>query len=371
MDLRDAPATFFDGETALKQDVVLTVRGQDLEISDVDGGLIEAWPLTKLRRVRDTGTRRATVLYLLNDDREARLSLPRIEDVVALKTHARQLDARPSAWPQFRKIALWTGAAVAAVVLMIFVIIPSLSNQLAATIPPAREEAIGKTVLAQIERFWSTDVEGGDWTCETPDGQAALETMTQRMLGSFEIPYDLKVAVVKHDMINAFALPGGHVVIMSGLLDKADAAEEVAGVLAHELGHVANRDPMRLALRAAGSAGILSLVLGDATGGAAIAIMADQLVSASHTRDAEADADVFALERMSEANISPEAFAGFFDKLRAEYGDTPKALALFASHPDLAGRADAARLQMRLDQRFDKVLSATEWQALKGICDGV
>jgi len=368
MDLVNAPATFFDGETALRHDVLLNIRNSNLEISKADGSVIEAWSLNRLRRIRDMGSRRAIVLYLMDDDREARISLSRIEDVVALKTHAPLLDKRPSAAPHIRKIAIWASAALAAIVLMIFVIIPGLSNQLAAFIPPEREEAIGKTVLAQIERFMGEGEE--DWTCRTNDGQAALKAMTARMLGGYDIPYDLKVSVVDSDMINAFALPGGYVIIMRGLLDKAENAEEVAGVLAHELGHVANRDPIRLALRAAGSAGILSLVLGDATGGTAIALMADQVVSASHTRAAEANADLFALERMDDANISPEAFAGFFDKLREEYGDTPRALELFASHPNLAGRADAARATVDFSRRFETVLDQDQWSALKAICAG-
>ena len=62
--------------------------------------------------------------------------------------------------------------------------------------------------------------------------------------------------VRQHKTINAFAVPGGNVVLFEGLLDAARSPEEVAGVLGHEVGHVMNRDPMRLNLRSAGSVGI-------------------------------------------------------------------------------------------------------------------
>lgn len=369
LSLHDAPATFFDGQKASRQTVSVSTGTTGMDIRDANGALIETWVFADIRRVRDTGSRRASVFYLQGDTREARVTLARIEDTVALKRMAPDMDRRPSALGSMRKIAIWGGAAVGAVCLMIFVIIPGLANQMAGMIPPEREQGLGIVTLNQIERILS-DGSKGDWDCETPDGSAALQTMATTMLGRAEMPYEVTVRVVDHEMINAFALPGGQVVIMRGLLDKADSAEEVAGVLAHEFGHVAARDPMRLTLRAAGSAGILSLVLGDATGGTVIALAADQVLSASHTRAAEANADIFALERLKEAKISPEAFAGFFDKLLDEYGDTPGALEIFASHPNLASRASAARNMGAFARLDEKVLTDTEWAALKDICKG-
>lgn len=112
-----------------------------------------------------------------------------------------------------------------------------------------------------------------------------------RLMGDRETDYDLNVRVVNHSMINAFAVPGGHMVFMNGLIQPAESPQEVAAVFAHELGHVFARDPIRLTLRAAGSVGLLSLALGDATGGTIIAIAADQALTSSYTRRAEAAAD--------------------------------------------------------------------------------
>ena len=366
----NAPGTFFDGQTSAKRTVTLSAASDGVAIIDESGQVLEAWPFSKVRRVRDTGSRNASVFYLLGDEREARLTISRIEDVVALKQLAPNLDQRPSAQGSVGKMLFWGGGAIAAVVLMIFVIIPGLANQMAVLIPVEKEEAVGRVALGQIERvlsFGEDKDDDGNWTCSSPKGDAALQVMTKAMLGSYEMPYDLKVSVVDHPMINAFALPGGHIVLMRGLLDKAGSAEEVAGVLAHELGHVAARDPIRLTLRAGGSAGILSLLLGDATGGTAIALAGDQILNASNTRAAETNADIFALERLAEANVSPDAFANFFETLRKEYGDTPKSLELFASHPNLASRAMAAR-NMGVTSGGAKVLNDAQWAALQSIC---
>ena len=143
----------------------------------------------------------------------------------------------------------------------------------------------------------------------------------------------------------------------------------MAGVLAHELGHVVNRDPLRITLRTAGSAGILSMILGDFAGGAVVVLVTEQVMQASYTREAEAGADDFAFELLRRAELPTEDMARFFEKLRDQYGDTEGALEYLASHPNLAGRATAAReAETREEGDFTPVLTAREWEALRAIC---
>lgn len=366
-----AQAAFFDGQRAGKRDVLITTSRAlgIVRIEAMDGELIAEWPLSDVRQHQDGGR---MVLFLFGDPDEARLIPDHVEDSKTIGLIAQDLHKRAPIGPAMRKVVVWGAGAMAALVLMIYVIIPALADQMAVLIPPEREQRIGQTVLVQIERAltFNQDDKESSWICEGPEGRAALEAMTQKVVGFAEFPYDLTINVVDHEMINAFAVPGGQVIIMRGLLEKAQSAEEVAGVLAHELGHVANRDPMRLALRAAGSAGILSLVLGDATGGLIIAGAAEQVLSASHTRAAEAQADVFALDMMEDANLPPEAFASFFDRLIEEYGDVSGALELVSSHPASAGRAERARARTNNDARYGAVITDQQWEDLRGICGG-
>nr|WP_255569832.1 M48 family metallopeptidase [Actibacterium sp. 188UL27-1] len=204
--------------------------------------------------------------------------------------------------------------------------------------------------------------------CSTSEAEAAIAKMSDRLTDELDLPYPLKIRIMKTEMINAFAAPGGHIVFFSGLIDKADTPEEVAGVLAHEIAHVVARDPLRIALRAAGSAGILSMVLGDFAGGTLVLIMAEQVMQASYTREAEAQADEFALRLLKDAGLPAEAFAAFFDKLREEYGDTDGAMEYLSSHPNLASRAAAARAAETQPDAFEPVLSETEWAALQSVC---
>jgi predicted Zn-dependent protease len=113
-------------------------------------------------------------------------------------------------------------------------------------------------------------------------------------------------------MVNAFALPGGHIIVMRGLIEMAQTPEHLAAVLAHELGHVAQRDPILQALRAAGTAGLLSLVLGDATGGTVLALAGETLISAKNSRAVEARADDFALAQLAAGGRVPRGIGGIF-----------------------------------------------------------
>lgn len=363
---------YFDGQTAGETDVEVvldapggrvTVRRDQSEGADF---LLEKWDLHDIRVVRDHGHASGEV-FRLTGDSEARLFVPDQTNAAALREACGKLEKADVPRGTFRKVVIWAGGAVAAMLLILFVLLPNLADTMATLIPPKREEAIGETVVAQIERGVNFG-RAGEF-CSTPAADAAMAKMSDRLTAELDLPYPLKIRVLKNGLVNAFAAPGGHIVFFSGLIDKADTPEEVAGVLAHEIGHVAARDPLRIALRAAGSAGILSMVLGDFAGGTLVLIMAEQVMQASYTREAEAEADAFALKLLDDADLPAEAFASFFDKLREEYGDTEGLAEYLNTHPNLASRAAAARAADSHREVFYPVLSKREWAALKAICE--
>ncbi|MCO6385011.1 M48 family metalloprotease [Oceanicola sp. 502str15] len=362
-------ARYFDGQSAgarVVRGVAEQMKGRLQIVDEESGRLLEEWPLEELRMIRDPGFGDGIVFFREGHD-EARLNVASAQDAAALEAVAPNLRKVSVAKGTTRKVLFWTGGAVAALLLILFVILPTLSDTLAGLISPEQEETIGTTVVAQMEGMLGSH--NGSGFCTSDAGQAALDKMAERLTGHIELPYPLKLKVIRHPMVNAFAAPGGHIVIVSGLLDKADSPEEVAGVLAHEIGHVYNRDPLRITLRTAGSAGILSMILGDFAGGALVLVISQQLMQASFSREAEAGADVFAFEALREAELPTEGIARFFEKLRDRYGDSEGAMEYLASHPNLASRAIAARAaESRGKDDFEPVLSAAEWDALKVIC---
>jgi predicted Zn-dependent protease len=267
------------------------------------------------------------------------------------------------------RLATWALAAVAGVALQIGILVPLLADRLATFVPPAGERALGEATFGQIREALAGAGLPPLGTCGNADGLAALEAMLVRLGVARGTEDAIKVFVLDHEMVNAFALPGGYVVFFRGMIDAAVSPNEIAAVLAHEVGHVVNRDPTRHALRSAGSIGVLGLLFGDFAGGAAVLFLTEQLISASYSQGAEAGADEYAYTALEAADVSPAALGDMFDRLRAKYGDAEGIVAHFLSHPTLSSRIERAREVAREDALYQDILNENAWRALKAVCD--
>jgi Zn-dependent protease with chaperone function len=152
--------------------------------------------------------------------------------------------------------------------------------------------------------------------------------------------YKYQWYVVKDDAINAFAAPGGIIVVNSGLIKKADAANEVAAVLAHEVQHIEQRHSLKNMLHSAGVAAVVLVVLGDAN--AVMMILAQQVSQQYFSRKVEADADIKGAQLLTKTKIDPSGMPSFFKKLAAEYKDLDNAPVWLSSHPETLERIKSA-----------------------------
>lgn len=365
----EAEARYFDGESALPRDVFVCFGERSLVIMGFNETPIAHWPLASLRAV---GQRKDTAVQLVpHRDSDERLVLQDRQMLDAIARVCPELHHRPVDRSGVRRALLWGGGAVAALVVIVFVLVPALAGQLARMIPPEREQQLGDAVVAQLQSILSAIGDNRPELCANGPGEAALERMVARLELSLDLPYPLRVAVIDHGMVNAMALPGGRVLLFRGLLEASASPEEVAGVLAHEIGHVVYRDPTQQALRAAGTAGILGLLLGDVFGAGIVAVATDAALNASYQRDAETRADEAAYRLLADARLPSGPFADFFTKMKRKYGDAGGVLKLVASHPGLEGRARrAAAADLIGDGPFEPALSDQDWIALRGICQG-
>lgn len=368
-ELLEAPGSYLDGETAEAHEVIVKFGAESLVFMALDETPLAHWPLATMRRLPEAPNHPDELRLIPNHGSLERLILTDRDMIAAIETVCPDLRRaeRPSKRNR-RRLLGWSLGAVASVALIIFGLAPILAARLAEAISPEAEMQLGDSVSDQIMdilRFI-----GGDDVafCEAPDGVRALERMVERLGGGAHVP--IRVAVVNHGMVNALAAPGGRILILRGLIDNAENPEEVAAVLAHEIGHVIHRDPTREALRSAGTAGILSIVLGDVTGGGVITIVAESVLNASYSREAEAAADALALKMLAEAGLPSTPFAGFFARLRDEYGEVEGVWSHLASHPDFASREAAARAADTIKGgAFTPVISDQDWVALQEICE--
>lgn len=333
----------FDGEVALRRRVVVAVDGTDLHLTD-EGGSRTAVPLTALLPVEQ---RREESAYGLAGRLGWRLVLP--HPLPAVLAEALPRGGRYGAW--IDRVGLWRAAAVGLVAsaLLMFVVW-SLPHWLAPLVPDRWLKAYGTALVGDF---------GGRF-CEGPGGQAALDRLVARLS-----PADAgaRVRVVNIPIVNAAALPGGDIILFRELVTDAKSPEELAGVLAHELSHVRNRDVAEAMVRELGF-GILVGAFGGNVGA-----NAHMLASLSYGREAESRADGDAIAMLRRARISPAPTAGFFERLAKEGGETrfDDAIVYLSTHPLSKGRAARFR-QAALPVPAMPLLTRDEWEALVDIC---
>ena len=137
---------------------------------------------------------------------------------------------------------------------------------------------------------------------------------------------------------NAFAIPGGRIYVFEGLIDTARDADELAGVLAHEIGHIAHRDGTRAVLQGAGLSFMFGMLLGDFVGGGAVVLAAKSVLKSSYSRDVEAAADVYGVGLMQKAGGNGAALAAILTRMG---GATEPGMKILRDHPDTKARVAA------------------------------
>ncbi len=150
--------------------------------------------------------------------------------------------------------------------------------------------------------------------------------------------YSYKWYVAEDPAINAFAVPGGYVVVNTGLIQAANSAEEVAGVLAHEVQHVERRHTLKNLVHSLGLRAALALAMGE-IGSGMLGDTAARLSELKFSRDLESESDRLGLLALKQAGIAPQGMVSFFDKLRKQDGAAPPAL--LSTHPASAERMQA------------------------------
>jgi predicted Zn-dependent protease len=228
------------------------------------------------------------------------------------------------------------------------------------TLGPAEERTIGRQQHPQVLQEF-----GGAYQDEAL--QRYVEQIGERLVGVSDIPgQDFTFTVLSSDLPNAFALPGGYVYVTRGLLALAENEAEVAGVLGHEIGHVAARHAAQRQTQATG-AGILATLgtIGAAIlGGETAAQLAQQVGGlgaeawvAGYSRDQELEADDLGLEYMAEAGYDPRAMATFLSKLdeetelrrRLSGREGEAGFSWFSTHPRTLERVERVAAEVAAD----------------------
>ncbi len=176
----------------------------------------------------------------------------------------------------------------------------------------------------------------------------AIREMVDRLAPHAAIPdMTFEVHVIDSPDVNAFALPGGIIVVFTGLIRESDQPEQVAGVLAHEMSHATLRHGLQRISQSLGIAAAANLLLGDMQGLMVLGSELFQLATInSYSREQESNADSEGVRMLHAAAIDPLGLAQFFEKLKEQGNGLPGGLAWISTHPDHDQRIMNVRSQL-------------------------
>ncbi|MFC6997866.1 M48 family metallopeptidase [Rufibacter roseus] len=215
-------------------------------------------------------------------------------------------------------VLLMLGGLVAAY----FLLLPLLSDWLIDQLPPQAEVKIGEKLYAQL--------------LSDEDIDSASSVAVNQFLQQLELQsnYPLQVTVVRKESVNAFALPGGHMVIYTGLLDSLQSPAELAALLGHEFAHAQNRHSLRGLARSMSTYLLVTLLFNDVSGLAAVVLEnADKLESLRYSRSLEKEADTAGFQVLQENKLDPNGMQQLFQRLQASSTAEAQTPALLSTHP--------------------------------------
>jgi len=227
-----------------------------------------------------------------------------------------------------------------------------------------REIALGKQMAMEVERQSKI--------IDDPVVAEYVNRLGQNLVRSSDAKVPFTIKVVSTDEVNAFALPGGFFFVNSGLILKADNEAELAGVMAHEIAHVAARHGTRQASRGelVNYASLPLIFMGGWTGYAiqGAASVAIPMGFLTFSRGFEKEADMLGLQYMYKAGYDPSSFVDFFEKIQSLEKKKHGAVSeLFSSHPMTDDRIQAAQknIQDNLEARPEYVVNTSEFNEVK------
>jgi Zn-dependent protease with chaperone function len=360
-------AVYFDGTSSARNDVVAEAGAEGLRISGAHGRVLDEWAYPELRRMSAPDG-----MLRLGRGGETLLARLEIRDaalIAAIEERAETLDRGGAAERRLRRkvVALSLAAGASLIVTAIFGL-PVLASRIIPFVPLAVERKLGEAVNREIRSAIDTQHLGAAFSCGTGTGEnqgrAALDELVGKLAAAAALPVRLHVDVVRRAEPNAMALPGGHIYVYDGLIEKAQSPDELAGVLAHEIGHVAHRDGTRIALQTAGLSFLFGMMLGDFVGGGAVVIVARTVLKSSYSRRVETAADAYSVALMAKAGGDPHALAAILGRI---VSDKEHGTKILLDHPETRDRI-AAIEAVAVSGPIMPLLDVAQWNALKQIC---
>jgi predicted Zn-dependent protease len=351
-----------DGRSPTTFPVLVLFTGAGLELRASGPIAPRTWPYDALQASVPLTNEAPDVLLSLKQDGAETLFVADPSFAQALLARAPGLSSARQRWQGLKPGLAVLGAAVL-LVAGVWALDVRPSQAVARHLPLEARVKIGQAVIASMTKKRKV--------CETPASRAALERLTRRLaVAASDKPLNARVVLVDWSLVNAFAVPGAQIILTRGLVQRAGSADEVAGVLAHELGHTLELHPEAGIVRAMGLAAATQLALAGSQG--TVSDLGILLTELRYTRIAEREADAHALRMLKGAGISAKGFGDFFERLEdkrpaaTEGKSTSELEVILRTHPPTADRIALVRSHPAYPAT--PALSEADWRALREAC---
>lgn len=356
---------YLDGRNATRHPITIQLTATALHILKTDGNTIH-WPYGEIVQTQGVyegeqvrleygGPLPQTVIV---DDSEFFTAMQQAGAQKATHLH------NPQQRPLRLRLTILAGIVLLGVTAGFYAWgIPGLAQFLAPHIPVSWEERLGTSVLEQLAPPADR--------CVDQNRLRALESIVTRLSRTTpDSPYHIRLTVLDRPAINAFALPGGYVVVFRGLLEATETPEQLAAVLAHEFQHIYKQHSTRAMIEQVSTSLLIAAVSGDFTGGLAYGIEGARVLGMlRYSRLHEDEADREGLRLLQAVGIDPAEMIAFYRIMEVQDPHDVAASSYLSTHPNTNDRIEKLIVLAGAPPPHPvKLLSLEEWKDLRSLC---
>lgn len=325
----DSHPQYLDGVSSKKNIVQISLTDQSLVIQ-TEGATLAVWNYGHISVKEDWVDQTGAILGYQDTPDAALIIRQKSEfDQITQKLPRRNRASFliPSG---YRYLFLFLLASVA-VVMFALPLFGQLASMMSYLIPQSVERSFGELIISDMGREYKP--------CEDKQVLASLEKITDRLLKVADTEYkEVDIRLFHSDTANAFSVPGQKIAILSAFLHEAESENEVAGVLAHEIGHMVKRDSLEAFVQAQGL-NMMAIMIGSSGSYGGVAELASYMQAMNYSRKKEFMADEFAVALLDKANYSSKGLSSFLGRIM-EKDERELSLELLSTHPDTVERID-------------------------------
>ena len=355
-DSRAGRARYYDGQTAQVHEVAVRPTSHELVMyRPADSSIVARWPIGEVTVLGDLGHEAAPPVVRRGSDARLIVEDPELRRQLAGWVPALSPLVRAPA-PVTGRLAGF-GSALVALLAMLWLAIDYGSEFAAPLLPHHLQAQLGESVYDELT---------ADKTeCHGRQGLAAINGLANRLAEAADYPHPVTVHVIKGGPVNAFTLPGGILVFYSDLIDQAKDEAQVAGVLAHEIGHVVHYHPTKGLVRQYGLDLIGKVLSGGYSDVTTLASGGNLLLALRNGRAFEREADTTGVKLLDKLGLRADGVSSFFQQMmEKEPKDSAAVLGIWSSHPPTTERIEATKRPAIGKPPF----TDAEWRALRNVC---